>query len=206
MTARFDHIAIAAEVLNDGATAVEAALGVPLQPGGQHALMGTHNRLLSLGSGEYLEVIAINPDAPAPSRPRWFDLDRFAGRPRPNTWIANCDDLETALAAAPEGSGRPIDFERADLRWRMAVPDDGRLPFDSAFPALIEWQGSARAAGRLTDLGCRLERLILTHPQPAALLAALNPLIDDPRITVEQGAQKAIRAVIRTPHGLREIA
>ncbi len=206
MTARFDHIAIAAEDLDDGAAAVEAALGVPLQPGGQHALMGTHNRLLSLGPGEYLEVIAINPDAPAPDRPRWFDLDGFAGRARPNTWIANCDDLQAALAAAPEGSGRPIDFERADLRWRMAVPDDGCLPFDSAFPALIEWQGGASAADRQTDVGCRLERLVLIHPQPGALQAALKPLIDDPRITVEHGAQKAMRAVIRTPHGLRELA
>ncbi|NYS26591.1 VOC family protein [Rhodobacteraceae bacterium 2376] len=206
MPARFDHIAIAAEDLETGAAAVEAALGVPLQQGGEHALMGTHNRLLSLGPGEYLEVITINPRAPAPDRPRWFDLDRFQGRPRPNTWIAACDDLTGALAAAPRRSGQPIDFERNGLRWRMAVPDDGQLPFDSAFPALIEWQGSASAADRLTDLGCRLEQVILTHPDPQALQAALAPVIDDPRITIEPGAAKAIRAVIRTPHGLRELA
>lgn len=25
--------------------------------------------------GMYLEVIAVDPDAPAPTRPRWFSLD-----------------------------------------------------------------------------------------------------------------------------------
>ncbi|MEL6648491.1 MAG: VOC family protein, partial [Pseudomonadota bacterium] len=41
-----DHLAIAAETLEDGREAVEAALGVSLQPGGQHAHFGTHNLLL----------------------------------------------------------------------------------------------------------------------------------------------------------------
>ena len=206
MPTLFDHIAVAAETLHDGAAAVEAALGVPLDPGGAHALMGTHNRLLALGPGAYLEVIAIDPAAAAPVHPRWFDLDRFAGPARPQCWIARADDLDRALAVAPPGTGRPLEFARGDLRWRMAVPEDGRLPFDNRFPALIEWQGGASAADRQTDVGCRLERLVLIHPQPGALQAALKPLIDDPRITVEHGAQKAMRAVIRTPHGLRELA
>ncbi len=59
MKAVFDHLAISAASLEQGALAVEAMLGVGLEPGGKHAFMGTHNRLLSLGPGEYLEVIAI---------------------------------------------------------------------------------------------------------------------------------------------------
>ena len=39
----------------------EGALGATPAPGGHHPLMGTHNQLLSLGPGEYLEVIAIDP-------------------------------------------------------------------------------------------------------------------------------------------------
>lgn len=41
--------------------------------------MGTHNLMLRLGDSSYLEIIAINPAAPAPGRPRWFALDRLAG-------------------------------------------------------------------------------------------------------------------------------
>ena len=202
MTARFDHLAIAAENLDAGVAAVEEALGMALLPGGHHVRMGTHNRLLSLGPDEYLEVIAIDPDAPAPDHPRWFDLDRFAGRPRPQTWIARCDDMDATLARAPEGAGRPMEFARDDLRWRMAVPTDGRLPFDSLFPALIEWQGARHAAAGLTDTGARLEALALRHPQAEALRAALGPLLTDGRLSIS-AEPVAISAEIRTPHGLR---
>ena len=37
--------------------------------------MGTHNRLLGLGTNVYLEVIAIDTEAAPPARPRWFSLD-----------------------------------------------------------------------------------------------------------------------------------
>ena len=147
----FDHLAIAAESLDEGAAAVEAALGVALGPGGEHAAMGTHNRLLSLGPGEYLEVIAINPAAPAPGRPRWFGLDGFAGATRPQCWIARSDDLPGALAAAPAGIGVPIHFSRGNFEWEMAVPDSGILPFDGLFPALIGWHSQAHPADALPD-------------------------------------------------------
>ena len=61
---------------------------------------------LSLGAGEYMEVIAVNPAAPPPGRPRWFDLDRFTGAPRITNWILRCDDLDAALSLAPPGTGR----------------------------------------------------------------------------------------------------
>ena len=114
-----DHIAVAATDLAAGAQAVEAKLGLTLQPGGQHPHMGTHNRLMSLGP-DYLEVIAIDPEGATPAQPRWFDLDRFTGAPRATTWICRCDDLEAALAHAPPGTGRPWDLARADLRWSLS--------------------------------------------------------------------------------------
>jgi len=41
-------------------------LGVPFQPGGRHDVFGTHNALLGLADGLYIEAIAIaiDPDAP----------------------------------------------------------------------------------------------------------------------------------------------
>ena len=197
---RLDHLAVSATSLDDGAASVEAAIGLMLSAGGKHPHMGTHNRLLGLGD-LYLEVIATDPDAPAPAWPRWFDLDHFEGPPRLTNWIVACDDLEAAIAASPAGVGAPVDLQRGDLRWRMAVPDDGRLPFDNAFPALIQWQGP-HPAQRLPDLGARLHRLEVAHPQAAALRAALGGLAD-PRLAIVQGPAKALRAEISTPHGLR---
>jgi hypothetical protein len=197
-----DHLAVAAETLEAGRAHVEAALGVILQPGGQHAHFGTHNLLLGLEDGLYLEVIAVDPTAAVQAVPRWFDLDRFVGAPRLGTWICRCDDLEAALAQAPAGAGRPVDLARGDLRWRMAVAADGRMPFDGAFPALIQWQG-AHPAARLMRSGCRLRRLVVTHPDATVLRGALAGMLSYPRVVIEDGSEIALRAEIETPHGVR---
>ena len=183
MSAVFDHLVLAGETLEAGAAQAEAALGVPLEPGGAHRAFGTHNRLLSLGPGAYLEAIAVDPQAPPPGRPRWFDLDRFAGPPRLTAWVVRVPDL-AAAAAAGLFSGEILDLERGRTRWRMAVPADGVLPRDGLHPAAIEWRGP-HPADALPDLGCRLARLVLRHPRPAALAGL--PGADDPRVTVERG-------------------
>ncbi len=197
---QLDHLAVAGESLDAAAAHLEEALGLPLQPGGAHPHFGTHNRLMGLGPGLYIEAIAVDPDAPAPDRPRWFDLDRLQGPPHLRAWIARVEDLGAALMRRPE-AGQPLDLARGDLRWRMAVPDSGVLPFENRFPALIEWQAGGHPADRLPDTGARLERLVVAHPEAAALRAALTALTD-PRLVFEPGPP-ALRAEIATPHGRR---
>jgi hypothetical protein len=197
-----DHIAVSGQSLPEAVAMVEAALGVPLQPGGEHAVFHTHNALLGLEDGLYLEAIAINPEAPAPNRPRWFDLDRFQGAPRLTNWICRCGDLEDQLKDLPGDFGQPVDLQRGDLRWRMAVPADGVLPYDNCAPPLIEWQGP-HPAPRLTPRGVRLRRLVIRHPNAPAL-AALLTLRDD-RLRFEAGAP-GLGAAFETPHGPRELS
>lgn len=196
-----DHIAVSAASLDEGAAFVEMVLGVPLAGGGKHPHMGTHNRLLSLGD-LYLEVIAVDPAAPMPAHPRWFDLDHFAGPPRLTNWICRTDDLDAALAAAPPGSGTATELARGDYRWRFAVPPTGKLPFDNRFPALIQWQGDLHPARALRDHGIRLTGLAITHPDATALRGALKGMAD-PRVAVEQGPYPALRATFDTPQGQR---
>jgi len=94
-----DHLVIGCADLARGAAWLERFLGVTLGPVGEHALMGTQNRLLSLGPECYLELIAINPAASRPSSPRWFGLDtadvreRIAHRPRLIGWVARTSDI-----------------------------------------------------------------------------------------------------------------
>ncbi|MFV2051954.1 VOC family protein [Aliiroseovarius sp. YM-037] len=199
-----DHFAVSAETLDAGTTYVEEALGVRLQDGGNHPLMGTHNRLLGLANGLYLEVIAIDPDAPKPDRARWFGLNSFEGRPRLTNWIARTDDLTAAVAASPDGTGVPIALTRGDLRWQMAVPEDGKLPFDGFYPALIEWEGAAHPAERLTQSGCTLKRFEVAHPNANALKDALNPLLQDDRLRIVEG-EPSIWAEFDTPNGPRSL-
>lgn len=199
MTLRLDHLAVSAATLAEGGEAVESALGLPLAAGGQHGHMGTHNRLLNLGD-LYLEVIAIDPGAVKPAWPRWFDLDNFSGPPRLTNWVCACDDLEAALREAPDGTGVPTQLSRGDLRWRMAIPATGKLPFGEGYPALIEWQG-AHPAPRLPDRGARLKMLEIVNPDAEILRKSLR--LSDPKVVIVQGPIASLRAEIMTPHGLR---
>ena len=200
----FDHIAISGETLEAAKAHVEEALGVALQPGGEHDVFFTHNALLGLEDGLYLEAIAINPEAPQPTRPRWFDLDRFGGPPRLTNWICRTVDLDAVLSTLPATMGMPVDLQRAALRWRMAVPQSGILPFDNCAPALIQWQTSTHPATLLAPSGVRLRRLTVRHPDGDALAALLGDQLVDDRIAVETGP-KGMLAEFDTPHGAREI-
>lgn len=198
-----DHIAVAGETLDAAVAHVEDALGVALQAGGEHAHFATHNKLLGLADGLYLEAIATNPAATPKQSPRWFDLDRFQGAARLACWICRTDDLEAALAQMSVDAGQPVQLARGDLRWKMAVPSGGVLPFDNRFPALMQWQGDHPAA-RLTDRGCRLRRLVVSHPEAYALRDMLRDLLQlqEPTVVFEPG-EGGLMAEIDTPQGLR---
>ena len=201
----FDHVAISGETLQEARHFVEDALGVALQPGGEHAAFSTHNALLGLDEGLYLEAIAINPEVPGPPRARWFDLDRFSGTARLTNWICRTEDIAGTLAMLPADMGTPVALQRGDLRWRMAVPDDGILPFDNCAPALIQWDTALHPATMLTPSGVRRRRLNIRHPDVANLQARLAPHLIDDRLRYERGAA-GLSAEFDTPHGPRQIS
>ena len=201
-----DHLAVVARTLEEGCAYVEAVLGAEMSAGGKHVEMGTHNKLLSLGPHVYLEVIAVNPEAPKPAHRRWFNLDNYDGAPRMMNWVCRTDDLEQALNDAPPGAGRPMSLSRGDMRWQMAVPEFGRLPYDDACPALIDWGDSPRPTGRLPDHGFRLQRLDVFHPAADELISAFPSLGRLPSVSVREGPEKRLIATILTPEGNRILA
>jgi len=158
-----DHLVVAARTLDEGAAWVLERLGAECAPGGKHATMGTHNRLLSLGPESYLEVIAIDPEAPPPTRPRWFELDthemhaRLARGPALVHWVERTNDLEAELHVYP-AQVRIESFTRGALRWRLALTPDGSFPENGSLPTLIQWEG-AHPCDALPDRQIRVERL-----------------------------------------------
>jgi hypothetical protein len=156
-----DHLIVAARTLEEGAAWVEARLGAAMAGGGKHALMGTHNRLLRLDAGRYLEVIAIDPHAPDPGRPRWFELDtpsmgrRLEDGPALIHWVERVDDLEAALGD-DAASVEILELSRGPYRWRMGVPRDGGLPRGGRSATLIQWLGGLHPWGALPETGVRL--------------------------------------------------
>lgn len=188
-----DHIAVLGETLADASEHVERCLSQSMRPGGVHSRFGTHNRLLGLEPEIYLEAIAIDPDAPPPTDSRWFGLDDFTGPARLHKWICRVPDLDAALEMYP-GAGRRVDLTRGDLKWAMAVPQDGRLPFDGLFPALIEWKTTAIPGLTLPQSGIELTRLVIEHPRAQALEDLLGPRLDAPLVSFQQRDTPAMRA------------
>ena len=93
MRCEIDHLVVTAPTLESGADHVWQALGVRPGPGEQHPRMGTHNLLLRLGESQFLEVIAPDPAAARPDRPRWFALDELApdATPRLAGWVGGAN-------------------------------------------------------------------------------------------------------------------
>jgi len=126
-----DHLVVTSPTLEAGVKWLQEALGVAPQAGGDHQRMGTHNALVRLGGATYVEVIASNPAAPPPRRPRWFELDCMtpAATPRLATWVARTDDIKSTVADCPSQFGAIEPMSRGPLNWL--------IPFrlTAAFPA-----------------------------------------------------------------------
>ena len=213
--ARLDHVVVAARSLDEGADFVETRLGVRVPPGGRHEMMGTHNRVMALGDGVYLEIIAVNPEMTPPTRPRWFGLDDpsvirgLADSPRLLTWAVNTESLDTLLASSQIVVGEVLEARRGDLRWMVALPDDGRLFAGGFFPLCIQWQMEFHPASRMPDLGCRLMSLSLYHPYPRWLQGLLAAIGADTAVVIEgvsDPAEARLVARISTPGGEAELS
>jgi hypothetical protein len=209
LSCRVDHLVLACADLAAGAAHVRALLGVELQPGGRHPLMGTHNALLKLGPRTYLELIALDP-AGAASRPRWFGLDtpavraRMAKGPFLLTWVAASSDV-AAAAALDARFGEVIAASRGAFSWRITVPADGRLSCDGVLPTLIQWNDDAHPCDGLPDAGCQLRELDLRHPEAARLERLFASLQVQGPVVLRQG-DAALAARIGTPRGVVELA
>lgn len=200
-----DHFAVSCEALTQGVEYVADFLGVSPEVQGSHPQMGTHNRLLSLGPSVYLEVIAIDTEAPPPDYPRWFDLDNFSGPPRLTNWICRTSNLQSALTDAPLNTGQPISFEREKYNWDIAVPKDGKLPFSGGFPALIQWRGAAHPAPDLPQTAFQFKSVNVMHPQALDLKRSLAKYTIPQNVQVTDRAKLEIQITVETPSGERTL-
>jgi Glyoxalase-like domain len=187
---QLDHLVIAARTLEEGASFVAAKLGVQTSEGGAHPLMRTHNRLLNLWGGAYLEVIAIDPaaantDSSRPLlRPRLFALDdpaflkRLETGPQLVHWVARVERpkvLTRWQAQYPERIASVVAMSRGANSWNLTVPHDGSFPAwqgsgDGVLPSLIQWDTTRHPSASLPETGIALKSLTGFHPRAHVLL------------------------------------
>jgi len=221
MSARVDHLVVAAASLEQGVAWCEATLGVMPAPGGEHLLMGTHNRLLRIATVDYprayLEIIAVQPGRHPQRGRRWFDLDDEAvrdklaqGGPRLLHFVASVPDVQAAVQAwsglgirrgTPTAASRMT--PRGLLEWQVTLRDDGQRLFDGVLPTLIEW-GQVHPASALPESGVTLQSLAIAHPQTETLRAACEA-VGLQGVAVKEGRAN-LCAVLETPKGRRKLA
>jgi len=177
-----DHVTLGTSTLDAGIAALRDALGIEIPPGGKHPDMSTHNRVVNVGDACFLELIAIDPDAPAVPHKRWFGLDdpavqaRIAKAPRGVGWVVGTDDIDRVVAASPVELGEPRRLSRGDLSWRLTVPAAGAMPYDGLVPAFIQWSPGPHPSTRMSFLGPKLEAIEMRHPRADELRGVLRQL------------------------------
>ena len=203
-----DHLVYATPDIDGTVEELAGRLGVRATAGGRHPGIGTRNALLGLGGGAYLEIIGVDREADArPDGPRPFGLDRIDA-PRLATWAASATGIEECVARAREsgydpGPVQPMSRRRPDgveLRWRLTPPSAEAIEL---VPFLIDW-GDAVAHPSTTSVGgCRLVSFSGEHPEPEAVVAALEAL--GVELDVKPAATPALLAVIEGPGGAVEL-
>jgi len=230
MTTQIDHLVVVAKTLEQGVQWCEATLGVTPGPGGDHALYGTHNRLLKIATPAhplaYLEIIAIDPGAKrtsSESTQRWFDMDdaalkaAVAKEPRLVHFVASTDEIQAVrIALKAQGIERGPAMQasrhsrRGVLQWQITVREDGQRLFNGALPSLIQWGKPTDAEplrlhprNSLPRSGVSLQRMAVTHPSADKLQAAYAAM-GLSGIALETGPAN-IMVTLNTPKGVVEL-
>jgi hypothetical protein len=205
-----DHITIIAPSLAEGVDHVRACLDIDVPFGTKHPDMGTHNHRLRLGATVYLEIIAVDPNAPRPSRPRWFGLDDIAAvrrhwqnGERLRAWVAMTSDIDAVLAVHGDLLGGKV---RIGKQLQFSVLPDGRLPRGGVAPSVIDRAGQSPPSVKMPDLGARLRELVVEHPTPAEVTALYGELgiANAPR--VQEGPRLRYVATIETAQGPKTLS
>lgn len=208
-----DHLVVVAPDLEEGVAYLRDHLGVDLPYGGRHPEMGTHNHVLRMGDGVFLEVIAVDESADRPMRARWFGLDdgiavrrAWDAGLRLRGWVARGADLEAVLAGAPNLFDDIIRVSRGDRSWRFCLPRDGSLPAGGAAPCVIDWGERGTPVPGMPDSGVALRGFILEHPDPDAVRALYQRMGLENPPEVRLGATLRYCAYLDTPRGVVELA
>ena len=204
-----DHLTIIAPSLAEGVEHVRGCLDLDIPYGGTHPEMGTHNHVLRLGEGTYLEVIAADPSVPPPAGPRWFGLgdlkvvqSDWANGNRLRGWVARTDDIDAVLIGHGELLGGKI---RIGTYGQFSLLPDGSLPLDGVLPSVIDRAGRNPRSTRLKDHGVQLRDFVLEHPSPAKITALYEKLGIRNAPLVQEGPRARYFATIDTARGLKTL-
>ena len=196
MSARFDHLVVGIRSLREGIGQFKHLVGVEPAVGGTHPGRGTENALVSLGPGEYLEIIAPQAEAQlSDTDAKLRDLDRLTIV----TWavaVDNADTLRETLKGAGFATTVPQHGARVApsgerLEWEVLKLSDATV---KGAPFFIEWSPATAHPSTSAPAGCARNRFRIETPS-AARLSALLKVLGLTSVTVTNAAY-AIEAIV----------
>ena len=135
----------AANTLSEGSNTIKKILDEDLSEINTHETMGTHNRVISLGSS-YLEIIALDPENQNTNSNTWFNLtdkiyrEKFLKIPKLISFVISSDDLSSSIFFEKE-----FFVSRNKYKWFFKKPNfeylnKNNFTNTNLFPSLINWQ------------------------------------------------------------------
>ena len=142
---KIDHFVFGAKTLNEGSKVIKNILNEDLSEINVHETMGTHNRVISLGSS-YLEIIALDPQNKNANNNTWFNLsdkiyrEKFLKTPKLISFVISSDELNSSIFFEKE-----FFVSRNKYKWFFKKPNFEYLSKNNftnknLFPSLINWQ------------------------------------------------------------------
>lgn len=203
LAANLDHVVLGVPDLESSVKNFANALGATPTFGGRHESIGTHNAILPLRGGHYLELIALDPSCPNPPLSVPWGLDTLR-EPRLITWAAATQNIDSAVEQARNAGydpGTAIDVSRdtpegEHLTWRLTV--SGEFAADGLVPFLIDW-GSSPHPSETSEAICSIESFSAEHPDPASVRVMLDAL--GVTLAVETGPVPLLHATLVGPDG-----
>jgi hypothetical protein len=197
--AQIDHILLGIDDLDRGVKQFEASTGVKPVYGGKHP-RGTHNALVSLGDGTYVEIIAVQKGSKPP--------DDYAGLAQlheltPIGWAVSSKDsaqlrsrLEAAGMAVTEAApGSRTTPAGKTLSWQTFGLKDN---FEEA-PFFIVWSAQTAHPSTTSPTGCKLQQWHIAGPHQKDLEQLRRTL--DLRVDVAAAKSTSMRLALACPKG-----
>ena len=152
---KIDHIVLGSKTLEEGSEYIQDLLNVKLSSVGKHKIMGTHNRVLKLGT-LYLEIISLDPSSEIQVSDCWFGLNKKYVQEE----ILKKPNLISFVISSKEDRNfeyynKKIFVQRDKLSWNFRRPKKSSVnknlfSYADVFPSIINWI-SESPLGDMTD-------------------------------------------------------
>lgn len=200
--AQVDHVMLGIDDLDRGMDQFEKLTGVRPVYGGKHP-RGTHNALVSLGDGTYLEILAVQPDV-AP--PKEYEGLKQLHALTPIGWAVSSKDsaqLRSRLTSAGMAVSEPSPGSRTTpagkaLSWQTFGLKNN---FEEA-PFFIVWSPQSAHPSTTSPTGCRLQEWQVAGPHLKNLEQLRTAL--DLRVEVAEASSTSLRLSLSCPKGAVE--